>query len=874
MGFIFLMILNIKGIGNEDFTVYYPEGYKREAILALSYLEKYKRHVESITGNMPRRLIVMIEDIGVVSNGFADPLAPSIHLFTAVPNPFPRFGTTRSWWRTVSVHEYTHIAHLTNVGGIPNLLRFLLGKWIIPNMLFSPLYMIEGVTVFTESSLVPYEGRLNEGYYDAYKNLLAKKRKIPSVSYLTHLPYNYPGYTLGYLLGGEFTEYLSQDKALKSKGERLREYYTLYGSTFFTLTGIDFPAIKVWKKRKRSLYYEWKRKEEEHASYTEIQGEEIAKGYRLNFLAKNQEGIYYYKTILLPFSFDYLLSYGEVLFYDFQKRIKKRVLRGDVVLPLKTDGKDLYIGVLELKKGGKNVSLYGLRYVVSLYRIRNQKKERIIQDEIKSFAVYKGKIFYSKKEKEGSIVYILDNKKINIYYVFDSLLVQDMVFDKDGNMIFIGYKEGDGNNLYMLTKNKKLQSLTDVDFSFSGLFLNGKSLYFSANYKGMWKSYRYDLKNKKLYLIHTDDFAYYPVRVGNSVYYITLAPDGEVLKKTEYKEKEIEWNEKRRRISPPLRITYVKKGLKEEFHTLLWPDFMLPYWTPKVSGFIAVGHDALEINRYELYLKMDTTFSYNFIYGFSGIPYTQIDIRLNSDRSSTLLQATHIIFAKNTGLIRENDILFGVYPFSKEVVSLTGVYIKPDERISAKLYAGGRVFIPDSRNYGIEAGGSLYFPLGFLVFVPRLEGVYSPGGIEIFLTSHDTLKGTYGIKSHARFTLPLLELNRGVDFPHLFFERFYLSFDLITARTDKEANYNLLAYLTTDMSILSGFLRFSLSAGAGYDPKTGFFPIGGFGAELIRLKRRVDFTDGIGKRLDNRKYRFLLKERIEEFRGVNSRRCL
>jgi len=66
------------------FTCFYPEGYQWEAEQALSNLEYYREEVVRLTGNREiGNLPVVIEDVGIMANGFADPLFKLIftHIF-------------------------------------------------------------------------------------------------------------------------------------------------------------------------------------------------------------------------------------------------------------------------------------------------------------------------------------------------------------------------------------------------------------------------------------------------------------------------------------------------------------------------------------------------------------------------------------------------------------------------------------------------------------------------------------------------------------------------------------------------------------------------------------------------------------------------
>ncbi len=146
---------------SKNFIVYYRED-STNAVKICNYLEQNRDQILNITGGNPPKPYIFMEDMGTMSNGYSDPTSKTISIFNYTPEPDFHFGTMKSWWRTVSVHEYTHHAQLSNIDFPASLLRLLLGKIYLPNMLFLPRYMHEGIAVYNESNLEPDDGRLNE----------------------------------------------------------------------------------------------------------------------------------------------------------------------------------------------------------------------------------------------------------------------------------------------------------------------------------------------------------------------------------------------------------------------------------------------------------------------------------------------------------------------------------------------------------------------------------------------------------------------------------------------------------------------------------------------------------------------------------------
>jgi len=832
---IFNFAFRLEGIGNERFTVFYPEGHQEEACFTLSYLELYYRHADRITGNRPGRLTVVIEDIGTESNGFTDPVAASIHLYANVPYPDFRFGAGRSWWRTVSLHEYTHYSHLANVRGLVRYLRYPLGKVWLPNTI-SALYMYEGVTVLSESSILPYEGRLNEGYYDAYTDLSAAESRLPSQNYLAHVPDDYPDGDLPYLFGGEFTEFLSHQKSGAGAGPSARDepyaslarYYDHYaGCCLLNVLGYDYSAKKVWGMNRSELYRAWQRKTVRNARYERIPGRLILDGYQLTFPAAGGPGIYVGRRISRPLAFDYSENYAELRLVDPATGRSKRILTGTVSLPIRTEGEDVYAAVADLRPNAKNYSQYGYGSVSTICRIRNGKIKKLFTGEVKAFAVSGGVLYHARKKGAGSVIY----KDREAYFTLDRLLVQDMAFRDNGDLVFIGYQEADGNNLYLLSADRALKPLTDCDFSFSGLSLSGADVLFSANCGGSWRPYRLDLGTGEVYRLKSDGLAAYPVIFRGKLYYVTIEPGAEALKEVGVEEEPAAWSERREKVSLPPPAPYTQKSVWENGLSLLWPDLSLPFYLPAidsgsaVTGLIAVGHDALGVHDYNLSLIYDSTVHYDAAWNYRAFPPLSAAFRL-SDRSDAISGMFDLLcWLRGSGSLRSVSLSSAFYPCTKDIDGLVNARMKPWAQTRLDLYAAGFFSMDSDRDWSGRAGLAFYWPVRFGVLVPRLQAGYSADSLAVRLPSGAETVGIYGAKAGLRFTMPVAAPKWGIDFPHLFIERIWGTIEAQAATAwdqltegPESIRYNYLAYATLNLSVLNGFLKFRPSLGAVFDP--------------------------------------------------------
>ena len=176
---------------SSNFTLFYREGSEWNADEVLSNLEHYRERVIKLTGNKKMgHTFLTIHDAGLVPGGYYNPIFDVIGLFPYPPSASP-LSSVENWSRLVGVHEYTHRMQITNTGGLPGFATSLFGTPFHPN-LWSPGWIMEGITTYSESQLSPYEGRLNDGFYTSYLSARAKEGKFPTLNSITHTPFEMP----------------------------------------------------------------------------------------------------------------------------------------------------------------------------------------------------------------------------------------------------------------------------------------------------------------------------------------------------------------------------------------------------------------------------------------------------------------------------------------------------------------------------------------------------------------------------------------------------------------------------------------------------------------------------------------------------------
>ena len=248
---------NYSTVGTPNFDVYYRNGWEVEAQNILQALEFSRPYVESLTGNNPGKIPVVLSDMGNMVNGYASPVGTRMGLY-AYPPSGDELGLGEDWWQLVGVHEYIHMSQMTKVSGEPAVLRALFGNILYPN-LYQPMWMTEGITVYGESQLSKYTGRLNSGTYPAIIGALAREGRLPGPGKACYYSYSEP-MAHYYVYGSSFHKYLS-DTYGEDKFALLYEHTSSslanYLNPITPSLSLDQAYIAAFGKRVSQLWTDW-----------------------------------------------------------------------------------------------------------------------------------------------------------------------------------------------------------------------------------------------------------------------------------------------------------------------------------------------------------------------------------------------------------------------------------------------------------------------------------------------------------------------------------------------------------------------------------------------------------------------------------------
>ncbi|RKZ25274.1 hypothetical protein DRQ20_05475 [bacterium] len=602
---IFLLsFLYWEAMRSKHFTVFYPPELWKEAERTISYLEYYKSLVDSLTGNSPRHVPVVIEDMGILSNGFASAINPQVHLFSHPPSPFI-LTSTPDWWKLVSVHEYTHISHLTHTRGLPLIMKFLWGDLFQPNI-YSPGWIVEGITVYAESRLSPYGGRLNDGYLDAVVLAQAKENKLTSPVRATSDGVDFP-LERAYFYGGSFMRWISEVYGENSFSQFFKNYASnplVPGiGNLIPILGIDLASLFTYHHTLDVLYNKWRREMRLRAEKEKFPEKKLTSGgmYR-ELLSSSPSGICYVKRSYDKGGvFDRRCITEIVLFNPQSKRerVLARTTSWVISRPIIREDKIYWLEV-DLKNGYKNRALMGFGAEGVLVEKEIEGKERVItRGPYVSFTFLGDTLFLATRHA----VYRYGEE----IPVFEGGLEIGEIRGTEKGILMVAKEKGKNWDIYLLKKGKPVLLVSspypDVDPCFYG-----ESLYFSST-DGRYNIYCLT-PHGEIEKITDYVYARDPVVLDGKLYFLSPTGDGIHLFSTfpELKEK-IEFEKMEPESVPHAKFTRTSPFLNNILSLSPCIRIFLPL--PDTSGMLhplilLAGADVLLTQGYAIFVGPDT----------------------------------------------------------------------------------------------------------------------------------------------------------------------------------------------------------------------------------------------------------------------------
>jgi hypothetical protein len=617
------LLFDWKVLKSEHFTVMYKNDVMWQAHQVLQQAEIYKPYVDRIVGHTGAHPPLVVEDIGMYANGFADPFMDHIHIYPYTPGASYSIEGTENWLRTVTVHEYTHATHLTLARGSAGLLQRLFGSIFNPNM-YSPGWLIEGLAVYTESSISPYEGRLNEGFYTSYLRTLKQKKDFPTLVAITNQPLQFP-YETSYLYGGAFFDFLAHLYGI----ERFARFSARYGSypwaplaVFFPCIGIDAAARHTYGRSFKHLYEEWRLSElMREGSWYDPAEQLTDDGWYIHALAGYQGTLYYIRSRSSKIDAFDVKTYNEIIAYDAasDRQIVLKSLPTSTVTPLRIHNGQLYYTTREVQFGMANTTFNGFGFVHTLSRIdlATHRTETLLTEKMRAFCVIADdSILYSMDQENayGSTLWILTPTDRCCVGISD-LLIEELLC-ADGYIVAIGKPAFANTDIYTFDMDNG--SFTRrVASPWTEAFLQPAEhgrIGFTSNIMGNHILYELDLCTDVIERIATTAYARSGIRLQRSpdtCYFIGMTPHGFDIFRTPVRleTNDSTWHESSQTSSSPLPEIPLHKGSYSDILTTLLPKVRVPLIMPADTdlqtwylGGLFIGQDAVQENTYYAFL--------------------------------------------------------------------------------------------------------------------------------------------------------------------------------------------------------------------------------------------------------------------------------
>ncbi|MCX8094372.1 MAG: hypothetical protein N3E50_09450 [Candidatus Goldbacteria bacterium] len=570
-------------IKNEKFILFYKQEYEKRAIQILSALNYYSHIAEEIVENKASSLPIVLDDYGKYVNGFADPVYYNIHLLNYDSGD-------ADWLSLVSIHEYTHILHLTRAEGFPKVLTILCGNIFSPQI-FSPLWIYEAITVYNESKISPFMGRLNDGGFDAYIGTCIYEGKFPSILKATYTPLEAPFGNGPYLFGSEFLNFL----AIKYGEDKFKKFFNSYSgsilsylSPLFPWLGIDRTFDEVFGKTTEDLWNDWHVYEKERFKNYKQPGEKITNyGVYVSYPSIRINKLFFVRTVLDKNGAFSTKSRQDVIEMDLNTYEQKIYFSttSNINHPLRFDGANMYYSIDEIKPGYANKSnkTFGAYSIIYEKNMLTGNEREILSDEIRTYFVNNGKLFYAKDKKYsfGSEIFEYDIETKETKFIMDTDF-HVILFDSDGNnIVCTGKNHGENTDIYLFDIRKKFfKLLIETPYIEDNSVIYDNKIFFQSNYEKIYSIYYYDLKTEKIYRLTDNGVAGTPAydAKNNNLYFVGLHADGFDIYKIKPKPKESNFKKiNSYKIEYPLlNKDEIIKGSYLDNLLTLWPRIRIP----------------------------------------------------------------------------------------------------------------------------------------------------------------------------------------------------------------------------------------------------------------------------------------------------------
>jgi hypothetical protein len=845
---------NWKTLKTDDFTVIYKDGYYWEALHTLQNLHYFGGNVRALMGDGLSNLPVVIEDVGAVSNGFANPIFHNVHIFTRPEGFSYRLEGVESWYRTVALHEYSHMLHLSRTRGFARLLRSVFGSLFSPN-LYSPGWITEGITVYSESQSTPYEGRLNEGFFDSYIGTRVYSGTMPSIIEATNAPLDFPAGAY-YLYGGEFVDFIAH----KYGEDKLSGFFDRYGSFFwaplsgiFPFSGLDIAARKSFGKSWPDLFADWRHFEMERFSGWEQVGSRVTdQGWYVYSLEATDSVLYYVRYKPAKVDGFRVRSIVQLVEFNCRDNVEKILssLSNIITTPLRLHDNKLYYTMPQYAGGYANVYYRGHGVEANLheYDLDTGEDHIILTDDIRSFCIMRGgRILYSRDRGGGfgSEIRMYDGNE-NSHIFETDMLVGELEATRAYTAV-VGRHDFENWNIYLLDfEAGNFVPVVTTPWVEGSITLIGDSLLFTANYDETFGIYMCDLTDGIVYRLTDGGYADHGVVADTHLYFVGMSEGGLDVYRSSFEPVKYERVEEEPSPKPDFEDIplVVKNGGYGDVAKTLIPSIRMPFIFPTeddlstwVYGLLLLGGDATDENIYGGFIALEHAeqdMFFNFLW--QSRFFSPLDVFLFYDyRNAVEYSITYPAYlsleygVSNLTLFMDGRIFEGT----------TRVEFEPGFAATMQYphttLAAGMSFPFERQAWGstINRGGQrLHFNIQQLLFGGELRFYsdayvdrHNPDTASFYVRGYDQITSPRALVLSVEYGHRICKLRTGFWNPNIYFEDlFWTTFTDIAWTDDGTTHYSAGVELRLEAKTGFGFLKLVPRFGAALT-KDGEFKI-------------------------------------------------
>ena len=195
-------------VRSPHFEVHYHEPLGVVARRVIAVAERAHAQLSPLLEHRPHeRTQILLSDDTDSANGSATSIPYNqMRLYATGPEDLSTLSDYDDWLGELVTHEYTHVLHLDDIGGLPAVYNAVFGKVYAPALAL-PRWFVEGLATYEESENTS-GGRLRSTMFDMFLRMEALEGRLQRIDQLSHSVDRWPYGDSWYLYGSRFIDFI------------------------------------------------------------------------------------------------------------------------------------------------------------------------------------------------------------------------------------------------------------------------------------------------------------------------------------------------------------------------------------------------------------------------------------------------------------------------------------------------------------------------------------------------------------------------------------------------------------------------------------------------------------------------------------------